>query len=760
MSWLIQDRNYKDKNERIKNESIFNVSNGYVGVRGNFEEGYGSESSTDTIRGTYINAFYEVEPIQYGEKLHGFPESKQKILNVIDSQTVNLEIDGEEFHLDQGEVLDYNRVLDMQAGTVTRHIHWRSPKGHEVKIKVQRLTSFNVLELFLLNYEITALNFSGEVKVISKVDGSITNYTDETDPRTGGGSGKHYEDITTCVEGKTMQVSTVTEYSHLTATCTVAHVTEDEHELAILSDDQVLTAVITGHLKQDTPFRMTKFSIYTDSRRVADPEKVGRDKLQDVLKKTYSEYLQEQRVYLDNFWSTADILIEGDDLLQQGIRYNMFQLLQSVGKDKFSNIAAKGMSGEGYEGHYFWDTEIYIFPFFLMTQPELAKKLLIYRHSILDAARQRALEVGHHRGALYPWRTISGGECSAFFPAGTAQYHINADIAYAVIQYYMVTGDREFMVNYGAEMLFETARLWGDIGHFYKGQFMIHSVTGPDEYTCVVDNNYYTNSMAKNNMKWAYKVYEELGHEPQVLSIIDKMELPKEEAMKWKEAADNMYLAFDEELGINPQDDTFLSKKIWPLDEIPKEKFPLLLHYHPLYLYRYQICKQADTVLAHFLLEDEQDEATIENSYHYYEKITTHDSSLSFAVFSIMASKVGEEEKAYDYFMKSARLDLDDHHGNTKHGIHTANMGGTYLGIVYGFGGLRIKEDMPSLRPHKPAKWDTYTFKFVYHGRIIRVRVDESKVYINLLEGESLEVKVYDQKVTLTNEETVIPLTK
>lgn len=757
MSWLIQDRNYNNKQERVKNESIFNVSNGYVGVRGNYEEGYGTHSE-DTIRGTYINAFYEVEPIVYGEKLYGFPDSKQKILNVIDSQTMILCIDGEEFHLNQGKVLDYRRTLDMEEGTVTRHIHWCSPSGKEVRIRIGRMTSFKVLELFLINYEVTALNFNGTVEIKSVVDGSITNYTDETDPRTGGGSGKHYDSIEANVMDDMVQISTVTEYSKLKATCSSWHIIEGDYELAIIEEEEKLTTAIKASIKQGETLKVTKYAIYTDSRRTDNPQKLGEERLREVISKPYTHYVEEQSEYLRGFWATADILIEGDESLQQGIRYNMFQLLQSVGKDKYSNIAAKGMSGEGYEGHYFWDTEIYIFPFFLMTQPELAKKLLIYRHSILDAARQRALDIGHKRGALYPWRTIDGGECSAFFPAGTAQYHINADIAYAIIQYYMVTDDKEFMMNYGAEMLFETARLWGDTGHFHKGQFMIHSVTGPDEYTCVVDNNYYTNVMAKHNMKWAHKIYDEFKNMAPVKDVIHKMNLTADEAYKWMKAARDMYLPYDEELDINPQDDSFLSKEIWDMKEIPKENFPLLLHYHPLVLYRYQISKQADTVLAHFLLEDEQRIETIKSSYKYYEKITTHDSSLSFAVFSIMASKIGEDEKAYDYFMKSARLDLDDHHGNTKHGIHTANMGGTYLGIVYGFAGLRIKEDMPSLRPHKPEKWKSYTFKFVYRGRVIEVKVDEANMAICLLEGDDLDMKVYDRCYTITTDSQLISI--
>jgi alpha,alpha-trehalose phosphorylase len=299
--------------------------------------------------------------------------------------------------------------------------------------------------------------------------------------------------------------------------------------------------------------------------------------------------------------------------------------------------------------------DLYI-PFFLLTSPDIAKNLLIYRYGILDNARNLARTMGHKKGVLFPWRTITGDECSAFFPAGTAQYHINADVAYSFIKYYQVTDDMDFMAEYGAEVLFETARLWCDTGHFKDGSFRIDDVTGPDEYTCIVNNNYYTNVMAKYNLKWAVSVYELLNkRQPLKLNkVAEKIGLSESEVTEWGRASRNMYLPYDRELDINPQDDSFLNKKVWDFASTPREDYPLLLHYHPLTLYRHQVCKQADVVLAHFLLEDEQKLSTIKNSFDYYEKVTTHDSSLSSCIFSIIASKIGCHDKAYDYFMMSA----------------------------------------------------------------------------------------------------------
>ena len=370
----------------------------------------------------------------------------------------------------------------------------------------------------------------------------------------------------------------------------------------------------------------------------------------------------------------------------------------------------------------------------------------------MDAARENARILGHKKGALYPWRTISGSECSAYFPSGTAQYHINADIAYMFVQYYFVTGDLDFVENKAAEVLFETARLWMDTGHYVGDSFRIDAVTGPDEYTCVVNNNYYTNCMAKYNLKWAAKFYELLKDNNRLDSLADRLEVTEEEVREWQEASEKMYLPYDEKLDINPQDDSFLSKAVWDFENTPKDHYPLLLHYHPLYIYRYQVCKQADTVLAHFLLEDEQKLSTIKNSYEYYEKITTHDSSLSTCIFSIVASKLGDIKKAYDYFMQTTRLDLDNVHHNTKDGIHTANMGGTYMGMVYGFAGLRIKEQGIFFNPIIPEQWESYEFKICYQERTIKVHISKNQCNFTLLEGKELKINVYGKEYLLNND--------
>jgi alpha,alpha-trehalose phosphorylase len=558
-------------------------------------------------------------------------------------------------------------------------------------------------------------------------------------------------------EDEVIQILSQTHNSGESVAVTAKHRCNNHYNLHFEKSEKSVEAIFKIEPGNDL-IEFTKYNIYTDSRRYKSPKSSGNKLMEEITTKTFDELLKEQKNYLNKFWSIADINIEGDEKLQQGLRYNLYQLLQSVGKDSISNIAAKGLSGEGYEGHYFWDSEIYVLPFFTLCYPKLAKQLLKYRYTILDYARKRARELGHKKGAAYPWRTITGEECSAYFPAGTAQYHINSDIAYSYVQYYLATGDMDFIREFGAEVIFETARIWIEIGHFDKGLFKIDTVTGPDEYTAIVNNNYYTNVMAKYNLKWASKLYNLLLIEDgEILNLLcEKISLTKEEIGLFEKAYNNMYLPYNEEYKINAQDDTFLSKAIWNFEDTPKEKYPLLLNYHPLTIYRYQVLKQADTVLAHFLAEDESDFDTIRNSYDYYEKITTHDSSLSSAVYSIMASRIGYFEKAYDYFIQTARLDLDDIHGNTKDGVHTANMGGTWMAIVYGFAGLRIKEDYISLNPRLPEKWNELKFKFLYKGACIKVDMQREKTIIGVQCENSINLKVNNQLYELTGNKEIL----
>lgn len=750
MTWTLTS-NERTQDSLLLEESLYSLGNGYLGIRGNFEEGYGE--GMESIRGAYQNAFHDIIEIPYGEKLFAFPETQQKLVNVIDSQTIQIFFGEEEerFSLFEGKVLSYNRQLHLDKGYADRVIHWQSPAGKEVKLTFRRLVSFFYRELFVIETMIEPVNFFGKVKILSSINGNIANYVNPNDPRVGSGHAKMLSVKETGISQEILYTLNETFVSKLQTSCvSTHHLSGAEGVPEFVKKDSGVEMVIDFQLSG--PVKLTKWNVYTDNlRHEGNIVEQGMGIIQNLRDKTFDQILELQTEYMEGFWEGSDIIIRGDDNLQEGIRFNLFQLLQSTGRDKYSNISAKGLSGEGYEGHYFWDTEIYILPVFMLSHPDLAKQLLRYRYSILDHARARAKEMGHKQGALFPWRTISGGESSSYFPAGTAQYHISADIAYSYVQYYLATEDRDFIMEYGAEVLFETARLWLEVGHYHEGLFKIDAVTGPDEYTCIINNNYYTNVMAKYNLQWAAKMYQMmLDKEPEQLAqLADRLKLSTAEVSSWEKAGQNIYLPYDKELKINPQDDSFLKKAVWDFDHTPKDHYPLLLHYHPLTLYRYQVCKQADTVLAHFLLEEEQDFETIKNSFSYYERITTHDSSLSSCIFSIMAAKIGDYKKAYEYFIETARLDLDNTHGNTKDGLHMANMGGTWMSIVYGFAGLRLKENGIVLNPSIPENWSQYGFKVKYKGMRLDILISQAGVKLELVVGEELTLYLNGEKITL-----------
>lgn len=741
-----------DNNDLMVHETVFHNANGYIGIRSNYEEGY--PQGYDTIRGSYINGFYDIAEMKQAEKLYGLVEDKQTMLNIVDTQTILLKINGQTFHMFEGTVLRSKRYLDMEQGITGRQVIWRAPNGNEVEIEIRRMTSFYQLSLFTIEYVVKALNFSGTVEFQSLHNGEVKNYSNSNDPRIARDSARYLLPVDAVIEDNASYLTSRTSKSNLSVCTGVKHIVSKPCLIESEIRGHCVTTNVKTTIVENETITLIKYTVFCDSIRKKDCVKAAKEEMEKALSVSLATLYNHQKTYLKEYWDNCFLEIEGDEDLTSAVNYNMYQLIQSVGKDEFCNIAAKGLSGEGYEGHYFWDTEMYIQPFFNLTEPDITKNLISFRYKIMDKARENARIVGHKKGVLFPWRTIAGTECSGYYPSGTAGYHINGDIAYSVVAYYLATKDFSFMVEKGAEILFETARVWMDLGHYYEGTFRIHCVTGPDEYTCMVNNNYYTNVCAQYNLSWAVKIYYLLKEQDKLSAIEEKIHLTEDEIKEFAEAAKCMYLPYDEKLKINPQDDSFLQKKMWDLEHTPKEEFPLLLHYHPLHLYRYQVCKQADTVLAHFIFEDAQSLETIRNSFDYYEKITTHDSSLSTCIFSIVASKLGLQDKAYEYFGDSAKLDLFNTHKNTKDGIHTANMGGNYMAIVYGFAGLRIKEDGIHFAPSIPKQWKEYRFKINYEDSQIMVEINHKESKFTLVKGSAKQIHIknilHDLKDSLT----------
>ncbi|QQE76864.1 beta-phosphoglucomutase [Alicyclobacillus sp. SO9] len=743
--WRVVEDSF-DVETNYRDETIFATGNGYIGYRGNFEEGYQGPVGT-SLQGTYLNGFYESHPIQYGESAYGYAKNAQTMLNVTDSKIINVFVQGEQFSLFEGKLLKYQRVLDFRTGIMHREMTWESPAGNRVEIHVQRMVCLERKHLAAFSYEVTPVNFSGEITLVSALNGQVQNQVTLGDPRVG--SAFHGQVLTTedvVQDGSLAAIRQRTQNSRFTLVCAMENAIEtgNQYHLEVGTKEQMASAEYTVDALEGVPVRLHKWVAYYTSKDYDEHELVqlARAEVAEARELGYDKLTAEQRDFLYEYWKHTDIQIEGDPALQQSLRFNAFHLLQSVGRDGKTNIAAKGVTGEGYEGHYFWDTETYIFPFFLYTHPDISRKLLEYRYTTLDKARMRAKELAH-KGALYAWRTIDGEETSPYFPAGTAAYHINADIMYALKKYLHATNDTEFLLKYGAEMLFETARFWVDMGAYipkHENQFCINEVTGPDEYTALVNNNLYTNVMAKDHLEFAFETarWMKENHSQVFTRLAEKLNLQDSETTDWQSAADKMYVAFDEEYGIYPQDDSFLQKEVWDFENTPEDHYPLLLHYHPLVIYRYQVLKQADVMLAMFLQGNRFTTAEKKRNYHYYEALTTHDSSLSPCIYSILSAEIGEVNQAYGYFMRTARMDLDDYNGNVKDGIHSASMAGAWLSIVQGFAGMREYGGKLMFRPVIPEQWRQYQFKVSFAGRLLRVSVTPKDTTYALESGDTL----------------------
>ncbi len=726
-------------------ETLFHTANGYLGVRAAPEEG--AAEGVDSIRGTYINAFYEIRDVRYGEKLYGFPETQQVMVNVPDAQTVRLWAEDEAFSMFSPQAVERAQTLDMRAGGTARRCLWRTEKGN-LRVEVRRMTSFRHKGLFLLSYRVTSEGFKGKVRLTAVLNADVRNHAAANDPRVAAEPLKGLNVRAVGYDDGEAYAVAETPRSGLSLCCRAAYLCP--WKAARSASAARCETTFTGALKDGESVELTAYAYYADSRREKVPAAAARAGLTECLALGADRLWAEQAEYLETFWKDSRVLIRGDDALQEAMDFDLYELLQSTGTDGVGNVAAKGLSGEGYEGHTFWDSEIYVAPFFMFTHPETAKQMLSYRSAMLPRARANARTLGFPKGALYPWRTIDGDECSAYFPAGTAQYHIDGDIAYAFLEYWDATGDLAFMAEHGAEVLVETARLWMALGHMAEDGFRIECVTGPDEYTCLVNNNFYTNATARHNLRGAVRVMKALAEAGLDAGARAATGVTDAELTSFTEAADRMFFPKDEKLGISAQDDSFLQKPVLDLKSIPRENFPLLLHYHPLFLYRYQVCKQADTVLAHLLFPDTADEGTVRRSFDYYQRVTTHDSSLSLCVFAMAAARLGLAEQAMRLFCETVDLDVSDTHGNTRDGLHTANMGGAYLCVLRGFAGLTLSESGLSLSPMLPPGMDGYAFTLRYRGTAVRCEVDGTGAKLTRLSGDPVTVKLDGKTVVLS----------
>ncbi|MGV0749285.1 glycoside hydrolase family 65 protein [Mycolicibacter minnesotensis] len=707
-------------------ESLFALSNGHIGLRGNLDEG-----EPHGLPGTYLNSFYEVRPLPHAESGFGYPQAGQTVVDVTNGKIIRLMVDDEPLDVRYGELIDHERILDLRAGTLTRHIHWRSPAKKQVKVHSTRLVSLAHRAVAAIEYVVEAIDEFVRVTVQSELVANEDQPPTSTDPRVAA----ILENPLEAVECENTNTGAVlvhrTRASELMMAAAMDHEVEVPGRVQVSTmtiSDVAATTVVCG-LRPGQKLRIVKYLAYGWSSERSRP--ALRD--QAIAALTGARYsgwqglVDAQRAYLDEFWDGADVEVHGDPDCQQAIRFALFHLLQASARAERRAIPSKGLTGTGYDGHTFWDSESFILPVLIYTAPHAAADALRWRATTLDIARGRATELGLS-GAAFPWRTIRGQECSGYWPAGTAAWHINADIAAAFEQYRVVTGDTTVEQECGLAVLVETARLWRSLGHHDRhGVWHLYGVTGPDEYTAIVRDNVFTNLMAAHNLRTAAQAcarHPDAAHELGVTT---------EEMAGWRDAADAAHIPYDSELGVHPQCDGFTTAAEWDFET--RNTYPLLLNEPYVRLYPAQVVKQADLLLAmqwrSHAFTDEQKARNVD----YYERRTVRDSSLSACTQAVMCAEVGHLELAHDYTYETAFVDLRDLHDNTRDGLHMASLAGTWLALVAGFGGLRDDAGVLSLDPALPDGISRLRFGLRWQGFRVTVDANHSKVTYTLRDG-------------------------
>jgi trehalose/maltose hydrolase-like predicted phosphorylase len=714
-------------------ESLFALSNGHIGLRGNLDEG-----EPHGLPGTYLNSFYELRPLPYAEAGYGYPESGQSLIDVTNGKLIRLLVDDEPFDVRYGNLIEHERVLDLRAGTLTRRAHWKSPAGKQVKVTSTRLVSLTQRSVAAIEYVVEAIEEFVRVTLQSELVANEDLPPPSGDPRVAALLQDPLEPIHHEATECGGLLAHRTRASKLMMAAQMDHDVEVPGRVEVETDvreDLARTTVICG-LRPGQKLRIVKYLAYGWSSLRSRP--ALRDQVSGAITGArYSGWqglVDAQREYLDDFWDSADVEVDGDADCQQAVRFGLFHVLQASARAERRAIAGKGLTGTGYDGHAFWDTEGFVLPVLTYTAPEAAADALRWRASTMDLAKQRAAELGL-AGAAFPWRTIRGQECSAYWPAGTAAWHVNADIAMAFERYRVVTGDESLETECGLEVLVETARLWMSLGHHDRhGVWHLAGVTGPDEYTALARDNVFTNLMAAHNLRVAV---DACGRH---LEASQDLGVTTEETASWRDAAAAAHIPYDDELGVHEQCEGFTSLAEWTFTD--DCEYPMLLHEPYVRLYPSQVVKQADLVLAmHWQSHAFTPEQKARN-VDYYERRTTRDSSLSACTQAVMCAEVGHLELAHDYTYEAALIDLRDLHHNTRDGLHMASLAGAWTALVAGFGGLRDDDGQLALDPQLPNGISCLRFRLRWRGFRLTVQATHTEVCYTLRDGPRAKLAI------------------
>ncbi|MFF4968721.1 glycoside hydrolase family 65 protein [Streptomyces sp. NPDC001037] len=732
-----------------QSESVFALSNGHVGWRGNLDEG-----EPHGLPGSYLNGVHELHPLPYAEAGYGYPESGQTVINVTNGKIIRLLVDDEPFDLRYGRLVRHERVLDLRRGVLERTCEWTSPAGSTVRVRSTRLVSLTQRAVAAVAYEVEAVGSRSRVVIQSELVANEQLPGANGDPRAAMALQSPLEQEDGFASGDRLRLVHRTRRSGLRVAVAADHVVTGPERTTTRSeaDIDVARLTVTSVLEPGQTLRMEKIVAHGWSGTRSLPAMA--DQVDAALAAAAHDgwrgLLDDQRAHLDDFWDRADVEVDGDEEIQQAVRFALFHVLQAGARAERRAIPAKGLTGSGYDGHAFWDTEMFVLPVLTHSAPEAVAQALRWRHSTLDEARERAAQLGLG-GAAFPWRTIQGAEGSAYWPAGTAAFHVNAGIADAVLRYVEATGDLDFEREAGVELLVETARLWRSLGHHdHHDVFHIDGVTGPDEYSAVADDNTYTNLMARQNLLAAADCVERHGREAQRLGV------DEEESAAWRDAAQAIHIPFNDELGVHEQHAGFTRYQRWDFAGTRPEQYPLLLNFPYFDLYRKQVVKQADLVLAMYTCGAFFDDEQVARNFAYYEPLTVRDSSLSACVQAVVAAQAGHLRLAYDYTAEAALMDLADLEHNTRDGLHIASLAGTWMALVAGFGGMRQDGEGLRFTPRLPERLRRVAFRLQYRTRRLHVEIGAEKATYTLLAGPPLRLHHHGEALTVAADEPAV----
>lgn len=748
--WQVVEEGFEPTYNRIT-ESVMSLGNGYMGCRGNFEEAY----SGDTLSGTYIAGIYYPDKTKVGWWKNGYPEYFAKVLNATNFMGIDVTLNGTKLDLHNHPVTQFKRVLNMKDGYLLRSFHVKVD-GQSYQIETKRFFSMAKKEIAAFSYSVTPLDDSVTLRIDSYINGDVRNEDSNYDEM-------FWTPVAWSDSSDASYVVTQTKKTHFQIAVAMKNSLSINDTPSHSGNPLYVSNTFNLNLESNKTVTLYKYVAVTTNRDYQENDLIPKavEFVKEAADLGFNKLFADHCLSWERLWDESDIIIDGDDSAQQGIRFNIFHLKQTyTGEDSRLNIGPKGFTGEKYGGSTYWDTEAYCVPFFLSTAPEkITKQLLVYRYNHLEKAKENANKLGL-RGALYPMVTMNGEECHNEWEITFEEIHRNGAIAYAIFNYVRYTGDKDYLSEYGLEVLVEISRFWASRVNYnpYKDKYMILGVTGPNEYENNVNNNWYTNTLATWTLEYTMDVmnYIKEHHNTRYDLLVNQLNLTEHETEKWKDIIEKMYYPIIEEIGVFAQQDGYMDKELMSVKDLPKDDLPLNKNWSWDRILRSCFIKQADVLQGLYFFSHEYDLETKKRNFDFYESKTVHESSLSPCIHAILGSEIGYYNKAYEMYLRTARLDLDNYNKDTDDGLHITSMAGTWMSVVQGFGGLKIHDDHLSLSPFIPNKWKSYSFRVTFRNRILNVTVNDSNITIKLLKGDDMALLVYDNKVYVTKKDSIV----